>query len=246
MPYPVASVRGKGIAVAWTPTDIAGLALWLKADAGLFQERTGASATTPAAADGDPVGTWWDWSGNVRHATAPADTKRSTKQTVSGHATIRWDAIDDWLATAAFSEQAQPFTVIIVSRSSNVSVGSTMFDGVSDTKRAVSYISAGRWYWNAGSNIDTGDAADTNINTHACIFSGASSVYRLNGVTLDASNVGSNAITGLSIGNNYLGTSAWIGDIYEVLVYSGALSAANLNLLGNYLERHGGIAWSDI
>jgi hypothetical protein len=74
-------------------------ALWLRADQGLYQERTGASATTAASADADPVGTWLDQSGNGRHATAAADSKRPTLKLaiVNGKPVVRFDGSDDFL-----------------------------------------------------------------------------------------------------------------------------------------------------
>lgn len=49
----------------------------------VFQERTGASATTPSTV-GDPVGTILDQSGNGTHWTAPADNQRPTLETSGG------------------------------------------------------------------------------------------------------------------------------------------------------------------
>ena len=63
----------------WRPPLVAGLGLWLdpRDPSTLFQERTGASASTPAQV-GDPVGTILDKSGNGNHATAPSDGARPT------------------------------------------------------------------------------------------------------------------------------------------------------------------------
>ena len=63
----------------WTPPLVEGLTVWLDPSdiSTLFQERTGASASTPATL-GDPVGTVLDKSGNGNHATAPSDGARPT------------------------------------------------------------------------------------------------------------------------------------------------------------------------
>lgn len=61
----------------------------------LFQERTGASATTPAGV-GDPVGTMKDVSGNGLYAVATADGKRGVlRQTGGGLYYIEFDGLDD-------------------------------------------------------------------------------------------------------------------------------------------------------
>lgn len=61
----------------------------------LFQERTGAAATTPCAV-GDPVGTIKDISGNGWYATASTDAKRGIlRQDAGGRPYIELDGVDD-------------------------------------------------------------------------------------------------------------------------------------------------------
>ena len=61
----------------------------------LFQERTGAAATTPCAV-GDPVGTIKDISGNGWYATATTDAKRGIlRQDAGGRPYIELDGTDD-------------------------------------------------------------------------------------------------------------------------------------------------------
>lgn len=55
------------------PSDISGLTLWLKSDAGLFQDAAG---TTPATSDNDPVGLWQDQSGNNFHVSQSSAPNR--------------------------------------------------------------------------------------------------------------------------------------------------------------------------
>jgi hypothetical protein len=68
----------------FNPLSIPGLQLWLSSRyaASMLQERS--SASTLAASNGDPIGTWQDLSGNSRHVTTPtSDTKRPTLGTSS-------------------------------------------------------------------------------------------------------------------------------------------------------------------
>ena len=90
---------------AWSPLELSPV-LWLKSDAGLYQERTGASATTPAGADADPIGTWQDQSGNGNHLTATTDAKRPTLKLAiqNSRAVVRFDGSDDFLISAASIE----------------------------------------------------------------------------------------------------------------------------------------------
>jgi len=60
----------------------------------LFQDRTGAAATTPVAV-GDPVGTIADVSGNGWYATATSDAKRGVLRLSGGYYSIEFDGVDD-------------------------------------------------------------------------------------------------------------------------------------------------------
>lgn len=95
-------------------------ALWLKSEVGLYQERTGASATTAASADTDPVGTWLDQSGNGRHLTAPADNQRPILKLAiqNGRPVVRLDGSDDKMVFAA-SLTLNDYSFFIVQKSSN-------------------------------------------------------------------------------------------------------------------------------
>lgn len=67
----------------------------------LFQERTGASASTPAGV-GDPVGTMLDKSGNGNHVTAVNDSARPTlSETGDGLRYLYFDGIDDTLTSTS-------------------------------------------------------------------------------------------------------------------------------------------------
>ena len=86
-----------GVPAAFSPLDISGLQLWLKADAGLWQDSVGG---TPAASDGDVVGAWADQSGNARHATQATTSKKPLLKLAiqNGRDVVRFDGGDDWLS----------------------------------------------------------------------------------------------------------------------------------------------------
>lgn len=97
------------------PTHIAGCKLWLRADRGLWQD---AARTTPATADGDPIGAWEDLSGNGNHATQSTAAAKPTLKlgVMNGQPVIRFDGVDDWLATGNLSLTS--FTIILVFKAS--------------------------------------------------------------------------------------------------------------------------------
>lgn len=80
----------------YNPFADSSLALWLEAGYGLYQERTGAAATTAAAINGDPVGTWRDRRGVIQ-ATAGSDAARPVYRPtgVNGLSGVSLDGTDD-------------------------------------------------------------------------------------------------------------------------------------------------------
>jgi lysophospholipase L1-like esterase len=68
----------------------------------LFQERTGASATTPSVVDG-PVGSMHDKSANGIWLTAPSDSARPTLRNSGLLYWLEFDGVDDRLDSSAFT-----------------------------------------------------------------------------------------------------------------------------------------------
>lgn len=97
----------------FSPLRLPGLALWLKADGTLWQD---SARTTPAAADGDPVGAWDDASGNGRHVVqATAGSRPTLKLAIqNGRPVLRFDGVDDWLGFAAGFGGTAPFSTLVV------------------------------------------------------------------------------------------------------------------------------------
>ena len=83
------SLLGAGAsgATGFSPSDVSGLKLWLKADA------------IVGLSDGDPVTTWADSSGEGRDAAQATASKKPTYQTaeLNGKPVVRFDGVDDVL-----------------------------------------------------------------------------------------------------------------------------------------------------
>ncbi len=94
----------------FAPSDLANLALWLKADA-------------LALNDGDLVDTWTDSSGNSRSATA-ATTARPTYKAniVNGKPVLRFDGTSDYMVTPAIFSGNTAYTVFVVSSAASASL----------------------------------------------------------------------------------------------------------------------------
>lgn len=132
--------HGRGPSTAFAPTDISGLQLWLKSDAGLF---TDDGCTTAATNDGDVVGCWQDQSGNGRNATQATTAAKPTFQngsgdTVNGKGVIRLDGTDDFLtvAHAAALNGASGYSLFAVVRQTSAAKAT---GGIIDKDRGVAW-----------------------------------------------------------------------------------------------------------
>lgn len=254
MPYPVAACRGTGIvtpsAAAFSPADIPGLQLWLRADGTLWQD---SARTTPAVADSDPVGAWDDASGNGRHATQTTSTRRLTLKAgvQNGLPVLRLDGVDDFLAVAdaaGLQFGTGDFAAFAVFRSSNVAKGDISQNTVLSKNftgwETLLYNSQQNNFIGGTPNPVNGSVALTDNVWYSQSLRriGASCAARLNGVNngsaTNSANV-SNAGTNLQIGQRPSGSSATflVGDVAEILVYGGTISDGNRQNVETYLNQ---------
>lgn len=98
---------------SFSPTDISGLALWLRSDTDVYQDAAG---TTPATLNNDPVGLWRDLSGNANHFSQSTAGSRPTYKTAvqNGLPGIAGDAAADYLAGSVPVSGADNRTIIVV------------------------------------------------------------------------------------------------------------------------------------
>ena len=220
------------VAAPFSPTDIAGLEVWLKADGDVYN--TG----TTQATDGQTVATWVDASGNGNNATSIAAPTFETN-VINGKPAIRWNG--DKMEVANFSG-VQPTTIFLVVSRTTDGAAMTYIDGLDQFTQLVYCTSpSGTLAMYAGSGIggtgpDTGDWGVISAN-----FNGGSSTAFLNGTSaIGAGNTGAGNAGGLTLGESGGGSFGYDGDIAEVLYYDSTLSEANRELVEDYLgEKYG-------
>lgn len=233
---------------ALTPTDVAGLAVWLKADAGVFND----AGSTPAA-DTDTVQQWNDQSGNGNHATQATSGKRPTYRTgiknslpvirFAGAHCLQIAALAQTTFTLLFAFRNTAANAVLIEQSATVGSndGFLVFSasgGASQVKKggvlssrnyATGWGETGQ-YWVTGQHYGGSHATHFRIETGGGIGIGATATGNEPGTgsTSDVINIGS---------RNDAASAFMTGDMLEILLYTPAVSVQNMRGLVQYLQR---------
>jgi hypothetical protein len=234
----------------FTPNKLAGLALWLKADA-----ITGLN-------DGDAIGTWTDSSGNGRNATQGTAGAKPTYKTniIGGKPVARFDG-GDRLDNADVALSSTGYTIFCVAsvqslaeirylfdfdNASNVAAALSLSHNATRLMRAWHTVTGyAEWYSAAqtvGAWITISQTHDTTLASDECKLwiNGAVSGSK----QTDTNNSGNIVLRKMTIGNaaNTGAVVGYIGDIAEIIIYDSALSDANRQAVDAYLSAKYGIA----
>jgi len=238
-PMPSGSGTGFTPSPVFSPLDLSGLVLWLRADLGITIA-TGVSA-------------WADQSGqghNVTQATGGSQpTFNAVDGAYNGASTLSFlGSSSQYMRSAAWSSgPSQPLEVVIVgdiAPQSNTyffdgAIIDTMIMGAQATNRLIAYAGTTR-----------GTPTNSYSSQVPCVFSaffnGASSFIYLNNsqVSADSGNIGTNTTTGVTVGASGSTGSPMTGKIAEVVIYEGGLTLATRRQLFVYLGQRYGIATS--
>lgn len=215
--------------LAWTPGSLAGLKLWLAAN-----EIVG-------LANGDPVGTWPDLSGNGNDATQGTAANKplwyTSTQTMGANARpIVWfDGTNDQMATGSMLGAAYntAITVFLVARKAGTALKVALADSTGPYGKLymARQVSGANKFW----QYYTEDLTDTLLqyNTpditpmriETLRYNGSARVLRIDGVQVSSvACTGNLGLTGGVILGNNAGSFQWDGGISEVLVFNRVLS----------------------
>ena len=244
---------GNKVGPIFTKDIVASMLLWLRSDLGLFQD---SAKTTPVTADTDPVGAWADQSGNGKDALQAVAANRPLWRTgiLNYHPALRFDGTNDRLVTASdigLTGSDVPFTFFGVAafattgsdrciasacRSSQNNPVHTMYEHNVALERSYRRDDVG-----GASTANTPFAQTTDYQLYEQLFAGTKTTMMRNGkcaITDDAHNVGNITFDEFSIGT-FRGTSTpalfLLGDILEIIVYAGVLTATNRIKVEDYL-----------
>lgn len=219
-----------------SPATIPNLALWLRADSGLFQD---SAKTTPVTADAQSIGAWVDKvTGTVTFSQNTGSAKPTYKTAIiNGHPVVRVDA-NDILTTAALSIGSGPKTCFAVM---NAPSGSFLID--SQTGRFV--LSA------TGSNTHYAwfDPSGGWKNSFLSPVSGfgvfswwlGDPIQGQGEIFYNGASVGTGKFVNAALGGTtalfavYTGTPAFVGDLAELLIYNAYLSETQRKAVESYL-----------
>lgn len=232
--YPDADYTPHPNAASFLPTDLAGLQLWLDGADELNKTLNGSN-----------VSAWNDKSGNARHATQA--TPANQPANISGGAPsagLNFAAGTRVIATASpvsFGTSASIFCVVAADPGANTYV---FADGGSADGIISGFAVGGdlEWFNTSGGTdrqkfIDN-PVAGSRYRLTVSQVNGASLVGRLNGAQVFSA-VPAIALTSIQfIGAATAGAvSGFLGKIHEIIVYSPALSASDIDLVEAYLAR---------
>jgi hypothetical protein len=245
------------------PRRIANLAIWLEPTASTLAQNSDGS--TPAVADGDPVGYWGDKSGTGRHVTQTDNNNRPTlKLNIrNGRPVLRFDGTNDGLkGTEGSSSVGIPYSLFVVYQSSDATASITVFSRISGSntveglRKSAADTLQGIQQNGTASVTVTATAAGANWHiAELFMFGTASSLtydVRVNGGaavqmttarTRDATAL--DRVLGIGFAYNLSpGTFAaefLSGDIAEILCYSRALSTSERQTVERALGQKYGI-----
>jgi hypothetical protein len=227
--------RRAGVSGQFLPTQLAGCALWLRADLGITI--------------GTGVSAWADQSGNAHNVTQGTGAAQPT-YTTSDAAYNNKPVLNFASASSQFMQSAvwgvtlaQPYTVILVGNTDQTAT-QFFYDSVSGAESTIDPTTTTIGFF-AGTQLSPAGSV-----TSPCVLAfiangGSSSGYKNSSQTAIVSGAaGSNSMNGTTIGASNVPSNFINGRIAEFVIYNRALAAADLLTLFKYLGARYGIATS--
>lgn len=219
---------GQGSTSSFTKDTIAGLTSWYKAD-------DGPSPTTEAT----NITSWVDKSTTGNTLTAVSGTRAYTSNVKNGLPGIRFVA-NSYISGTDLGNRSAPFTIFCVVLPTNIDAG-TYQDFFSlgasyDTKigKNTGTINSRA---TAGTDLVNGAVSNNTAQLFTFVANGASSSLEINNNGATSGNAGSTAHENRPIiGAAWNGTQGFTGYFLELLVYDGALSTANIDIVKAYIN----------
>lgn len=207
----------------FSPLDITGLKLWLKAD-------------SLSLTDGSAITAWTDSSGNGNDGSGGAFGNSTYKTAIqNGLPIARFDGTSSGVNIPAVVS-AIPYTILIVANQTSKTTNGVLIQRRSGGSLMLIRLDITTGFFRASAGNSRVDAADHSGAFHVftTILNSASSFAYVDGSQIIAADMGSNVPGTLALGTD--GSAFLTGDIGEILVYDTSLSSTNRGLVEAYLK----------
>jgi hypothetical protein len=211
------------------PFTTTGLALWLKADAGVVTNGSAVTQWNDQTSSGNNAG-----QGNAN------DQPTLVPNALNGHAVVRFNGSSDYLVTNSVVTTASQFTIFVVSTLGNApgpvyngDSGASGYGFYRQNSADYGVLYGGQSFLTFGSTITSGEQLQELENT-----SGNTLTFYQNGTQSgNTATASPNAPTGATYigGVNSNASNLFSGDIAEVLIYNRALSTSERQQVEQYL-----------
>ena len=233
---------------SFDPATVSGIVAWFKADSLVL-------------ADGDPVSSWSDSSGNSHTATSTSTarpTYRSAPTGFNGKPALQFDGSNDTIGTAGFALTSLDLTVFAVIRATDYANFNGIIsktDASGNPKGMDFYLitSTGiprflrRSGFGANYNVDGTSAPGTSTTRVVEVVQASTTISHYRDGAANGSGSGGtitiddDATKGLIVGNRTDGFTKFKGYIAEVLLYSAAVSSGDRLSIRQYLGTKYGV-----
>lgn len=228
-----------GIAVPVpVPLTIPGIFAWWRADRGITLNGSTVSAWSDASGSGDANRTLTQATGANQPTFNASNAAYNNKPTVTFGA-----GVNQSLASGTFSASlTQPFTAFVVGNAKDTTTNYWYFSGTTNRVEILQFTANGAAIF-AGNAFQSSFVQTASPSFMCGIFNGASSSLAVNARTAAVTgNAGASAEPDLIMGNVQGLGSPLQGPIAEIALYTGVLSAGNIDKFATYVTATYGIA----
>lgn len=188
-----------------------------------------------ALTDGSAVSAWPDVSGNGFAATQGTGASQPTFHVnqQNGLPAIVFDGVNDCLTTTV-PTTAQPFTIFTIANATGQPTNRGVWGGTFGSNSLLTNFST----LELNSLASSGSAAPAGWHNMTALVNGGSSLLRVDGTQVASGAAGSSSLLAFVIGEGAPGPFApWSSGIGELLIYTGALSPADVLVVEAYLSQ---------
>lgn len=237
----------------FTPLEVSGLVAWYDFSdiSTLWKDN---ALTTPVTADADVILGVTDKSGNANHLNVGTNGPAYKTAIINNKSIARFDGTNDRLNRASWTGGSvpQPYTVFLAGKMPGFAeVNSPWTDGGDGITRAHLVMSdaSGKWANYSGTAVISSTvSADASSHVFQSQPVDTAGSFRVDGGASVANWSGTSGLQGIDLCSNVAAGGSTFAevDFAELIIYSGALSLANINLLGTYLATKWGTTWTNV